>query len=146
MENKLILEVTNIKFSEVRYANDIFFSIQTGILAKKISAVDKEAYVATVRKDSLSFNFCSTSEEFKVRLGEAIKVDRYIKKSRLICTSRGKSEADELLWYIYYKKGERYLWKCFFDSIGNMKVFKVLLAFLLKRKVKNGFNSVWRKM
>lgn len=133
---KDLVKENNIRFSEVRYANDIYFSIQSGILANSIRVAEKEAYVVTVREKSLSYNFCGTSEELRVRLGEALKTDRFVKKSGIIRPNGERSESDELLWCIYYNKGGRYLWRSCYDGFYSIRVFCALFWFLLKRKMK----------
>lgn len=45
----------NILFEEVLASNDVFFSVSTGIKAKKINAYNECIYISTVRKDSLFF-------------------------------------------------------------------------------------------
>lgn len=131
---KELIDRNNIRFSEVRYANDIFFSIQAGILAKEVRAISNVAYVVTVRENSLTSDFCGTSEEFRVRLGEALKVDSYIEKSN-INFNCGRI-ATKLLWCVYYEKGCRYMWHCCINSLFYPKVFITISMFLLKRMIK----------
>lgn len=131
---KELVDRHHIQFSEVRYANDIFFSIQTGIQATSIRAIADEAYIITARDKSLTSNFCGTPEEFRIRLSESLKTDNYIKKANV--SNGGRRGATDLLWHVYYDWGERYMWHCCFANCIYPKVFSIVLMFLLKRRLK----------
>ena len=49
-----LVNENNIRYDEVVAANDAYFSTLTGYYAKKITAIDKITYVATVSKGSLT--------------------------------------------------------------------------------------------
>lgn len=133
---KQLIDDNQIWFSESRYANDVFFSIQVGLMANSIMALNYDAYVATVRDGSLSYDFCGTSEEVRIRLTEALKTDRFIEKKTNKVSSGLMRESDVILWYIYREKGRDYLWKCAKDCVFDTKVFLSMVWFLLKRSIK----------
>ena len=132
---KQLIDDNHIRFSESRYANDVYFSVQAGVLAKGVGALSNDAYVVTVRKGSLSSDFCGTSREVRVRLAEALKTDRFVREKMPSCCL--KTEADVILWYVLQDKGYAYLWKCAMDCcFSDPKVFSVISWFLVKRGFK----------
>lgn len=54
MVSKELVERHNIHYDEVEASNDVFFSLLTGYYAKKIDAVDKVTYIATISRGSLT--------------------------------------------------------------------------------------------
>lgn len=50
------IEKNNIRFQEVRFSNDVLFSIKTGVLAKKIEVIDKAIYCVCETPNSLIRN------------------------------------------------------------------------------------------
>lgn len=44
----------NLRYDEIRASNDVYFSLTSGYYAKKIVAVDKATYIATVNRGSLT--------------------------------------------------------------------------------------------
>lgn len=133
---KQLIDDNHIWFSESRYANDIYFSIQVGLLAKSVKVLNYDAYVATVRDGSLSYDFCGTSEEVKIRLTEALKTDCFIEEKAIKNSCGLMKESDVILWYIYQEKGRDYLWNCAKDCFSDTKVFFSIIWFLLKRSIK----------
>lgn len=73
------IEQNRLHFSEVRWSNDIFFSISAAVCAKTVSGFNKEVYLLTERENSLTANYCGTLAEMSCRLSEAIKYDRIVK-------------------------------------------------------------------
>lgn len=60
----------HIRFDEVVASNDVFFSLLTGFYAKKISAIDKITYIATVSRGTLTRrrDYCVLKSRYEVRL------------------------------------------------------------------------------
>lgn len=79
---KDMIDKYNIRFSETKYSNDVFFSALTGYYAKTIKIDTRVLYVVTERQGSLaSSQFKSQSphlEECKIRLQEAVKVRNFL--------------------------------------------------------------------
>ena len=128
---KELIEQYHIRFSEVKWGNDEFFSAQTGRFAKKIRVSGRIGYALTLREGSLSYDFCATAKEFRVRLAEILKCDDllqnlYGRKAR----SRGWLED------VYRKKGfGRCAWFCL-ANVFYPRVFCNTAVFLFKKMVK----------
>lgn len=54
MVRRELIDRHHIRFDEVVASNDVYFSLLTGFYAKKIDAVDKITYIATVSRGSLT--------------------------------------------------------------------------------------------
>jgi len=54
MVRRELVDRNQIRFDEVVASNDVYFSLLTGYYAKKIDAVDKITYIATVSRGSLT--------------------------------------------------------------------------------------------
>lgn len=67
----------NLKFDEIRAANDSFFSISSGVLAKTITAIDVVTYIATVNRGSLTRR--RDYEVIKARLYAALHDNVFLK-------------------------------------------------------------------
>lgn len=97
----------NIRFSETRWANDVFFSCKLGCLASGIFVSQKILYVLTERSGSLTSSFCGSPEEFRVRLTENNKVDELIRMHGL---GDGNAQSLDLLNYYLSQFGwKRYM-------------------------------------
>ena len=68
----------NIRFDEVMYANDVYFSMQSGYYAECIKVVNKVLYVCTSRPNSLAADFCSKPGELEIRAEVAFRADRFL--------------------------------------------------------------------
>lgn len=67
-----------LRYDEIRAGNDVYFSLTSGYLAKKIKAVDKVTYVATVNKGSLTQR--RDYEVIKARLYSKLHCNVFLKK------------------------------------------------------------------
>lgn len=54
MVSNQLVKRHNLRYDEVLASNDVFFSLLTGFYAKKIEAIDKITYIATVSRGSLT--------------------------------------------------------------------------------------------
>lgn len=54
MVSHALVEREGLRYDEIRAGNDIYFSLTSGYLAKKIDAVDVITYIATVNRGSLT--------------------------------------------------------------------------------------------
>ena len=123
-----LIENRHLRFSEVMWGEDVYFSVQTGCFAKAIRVSDKIGYVVTSRRGSTTDNFCATAKEYRVRVSEALKCDALLKAQY---GSRARSRG--LLKYIYRTKGfGRCAWFCA-ASIFNPRVFWRTAGFLYRR-------------
>jgi glycosyltransferase involved in cell wall biosynthesis len=71
----------HLRFDEVLASNDVFFSLTTGFNAKKVSAIDKITYIATVSKGSLTKR--QDFEVLKSRFEVALRVNLFLKSHKL---------------------------------------------------------------
>lgn len=68
-----IIEIYSIRFDEIRFSNDNFFSTAIGCYAKKIEACDDTYYVITQGNNSLTSNFLQKPGELQCRAGAFMK-------------------------------------------------------------------------
>lgn len=77
-----LIEKYRISFSETKYSNDVYFSINAGYYARTINVDDTILYLVTERNGSLAssqyLRRIPNWEECKIRLSEAIKVRDFI--------------------------------------------------------------------
>ncbi len=78
MIKKSLIEKYNIRFEEIRYANDTLFSAHIGCYAKKIEAIDTVLYVVTSREGSLNSDSCSKPDELRIRAGVGFRADCFL--------------------------------------------------------------------
>lgn len=62
-----MVEHYHIRFDEVKYSNDCFFSARSGIKAKKILVRNDVFYVVTESRNSLTSSFCTKPGELECR-------------------------------------------------------------------------------
>lgn len=131
-----IISRHDIRFSETRWSNDIFFSAQVGCWAKQIEVSGVVGYVMTVREGSLVSDFCGTREEFLVRLSEALKTERSIRKRGF---QQNIKESYNLLKYVWDTKSERWYVKTGLSYLYHFhfRVFLTMAWFIVKRIVKS---------
>lgn len=73
---KSLIDKYSIRFDEVRYSNDTFFSAAIGVFAKSICVAPETAYIVTERSGSLTAGKMKTFEEWKTRYGSATHVQK----------------------------------------------------------------------
>lgn len=82
MVKRELVETYGFRFSEVKWGNDVFFQVKIGSQAKAVKIIDKTLYVATLRSGSLCSKLLEgkrpSSEQLRVRLNEAAKVQEYL--------------------------------------------------------------------
>lgn len=74
---KSLIDKYQIRFDEVRYSNDTFFSAAIGVFAKKIYVSKEIVYIVTERSDSLTSDKMRTIEEWKNRYHSALHVQYF---------------------------------------------------------------------
>lgn len=100
-----MVEKYHIRFDEVRYSNDYYFSVMCGCRADKIAVVNKVLYVVTVREASLSAGFCTKPGELEIRAGVCFRVQK------LICESGYKLSEEPFkmyLWLLFLHNKQKY--------------------------------------
>ena len=115
MIKKSLIEEHNIRFDEVLYANDVYFSIQIGYYAGIIQVVNSVLYVLTFRHNSLAANFCSKPGELEQRAEMLFRVDKFMLQKDFCRERRMKSylwrmlkQDRKLFKYYYFKLDEIY--------------------------------------
>ena len=121
-----LVERHNIRFEEVKWGNDVFFSTMVAIKAKSISVSNRKVYVLTERRGSLASDFLGTREELCVRLAGAIKSDALYRLNGY--HKKGLSEI--VLDSAYEKHG--FWWLAWFGltNISNWQVFRTTSSFM----------------
>ncbi len=76
-----LVEKRNIRFDEVRYANDAYFSISCGCKANKIFVQNEVFYFATEREGSLAHKMGTKEGEAVIRAEVALRVQQMIQES-----------------------------------------------------------------
>ena len=133
-----LIERHRIRFNEVRWGNDVYFSAQVGCRAKNIRVSDKIGYVLTSRKGSLTENKFKTLKEYRVRLTEGIKCDRLFQQFGYVLDN---PKTDVVIRESYQKRG---LWKSVLFCIANVfhpRVFWPTASFLTKIAIKKCFTK-----
>lgn len=109
IRRELIIK-NNIRFDEVKYANDCFFSVCSGYYARTIEVVDKVLYFKTQRPESLSTDFCAKPDELKIRAEVAFRVDQFLLQNNM-CRKHLFTE----FWARMLKK-DRSLFKYYYEN------------------------------
>lgn len=108
MVSHALVERENLRYDEVRASNDAFFSLTTGYFAKKIEAVDKVTYIATVNRGSLTQRL--DYEVTKSRLIVMLRCNQFKKQHGF-----GKSQGS-VMKYLY--EGRRYGFAKMMEFLG----------------------------
>lgn len=110
-----LIDKYNIRFDEVLYGNDVFFSLQTGYYAEIVQAANCVLYVLTSRHNSLAASFCTKPDELRIRSEAAFRCDKFMfrkrfSKERMITPYlwRMLKQDRELFKYYFYKIDEIY--------------------------------------
>lgn len=91
-----------IRFSETRWSNDALFAVKVGIFTEKMRVDGRCFYIVTQRSESLTSNFCGSSNEIHTRLVEAMKIDDVLKLHHF---DKLAKNANELLCAALQKNG-----------------------------------------
>lgn len=89
-----LVEEHKIRFEEIRYSNDNFFSVAIGCYAKKIEVRDEIYYVITESTDSLTSNFLGKPGELECRGGA------FIRASSLASSLGYKINQDDAIFFM----------------------------------------------
>ena len=78
MVRRELISKNNIRFDEVKYSNDVYFSLLVGYYAGTIEAINRVLYVVTSRSDSLTADFCSKPNELRIRAEECFRSEKFL--------------------------------------------------------------------
>lgn len=81
MVSRKLVERERLKYDEIRAGNDIYFSLTSGFLAKKIKVVDVITYIATVNRGSLTRS--RDYEVIKARLYSKLHCNVFLRENGL---------------------------------------------------------------
>ena len=119
MIKKSLIEKHHVRFEEIKYSNDILFSVHVGCLAKKIEAIDTVLYVVTSREGSLHSGSCTKTDELKIRAGAAFRYDSFLFQHNM-------SQGREIVSYIKRMLSQdRNLYKYYFTRLDGIYPSKI---------------------
>ena len=110
MIKKSLVENHHIRFEEIKYSNDILFSVHVGCLAKKIEAIDTVLYVVASREGSATSNYCLKPDELRIRAGAAFRYDSFLfqhnmsQRREIVSYIRRMLSQDRSLFNYYFKR------------------------------------------
>ena len=93
MVSHALVDREGLRYDEVRASNDAFFSLTTGLFAKKIMAIDRITYIATVNHGSLTKRI--DYEVIKARYIVALRCNRFKKDNNL------RKYQESIMYYLY---------------------------------------------
>ena len=119
MIKKSLVENHHIRFEEIKYSNDILFSVHVGCLAKKIEAIDTVLYVVTSHEGSATYEFCKKTDELRIRAGAAFRYDSFLFQHNM-------SQGREIVSYIKRMLSQdRNLFKYYFTRLDEIYTSKI---------------------
>lgn len=119
MIKKSLVENHHIRFEEIKYSNDILFSVHVGCLAKKIEAIDTVLYVVTFHEGSATYEFCKKPDELRIRAGAAFRYDSFLFQHNM-------SQGREIVSYIKRMLSQdRNLFKYYFTRLDEIYTSKI---------------------
>jgi glycosyltransferase involved in cell wall biosynthesis len=119
MIKKNLIENHHIRFEEIKYSNDILFSVHVGCLAKKIEAIDTVLYVVTSHEGSATYEFCKKPDELRIRAGAAFRYDSFLFQHNM-------SQGREIVSYIKRMLSQdRNLFKYYFTRLDEIYTSKI---------------------
>ena len=110
MIKKSLVENHHIRFEEIKYSNDILFSVHVGCFADKIEAIDTVLYVVTSREGSATSNYCLKPDELRIRAGAAFRYDSFLfqhnmsQRREIVSYIRRMLSQDRSLLNYYFKR------------------------------------------
>lgn len=104
----------NIRFEEIRYSNDVFFSLFVGYHAETIKVVNKVLYVLTSRPDSLAANYCSKPNELRIRAEVHYRSDLFLHQHQM-CKERSMKQ-----YLLLMLNKDRKLFKYYFFKLDEI--------------------------
>lgn len=119
MIKKSLVENHHIRFEEIKYSNDILFSVHVGCLAKKIEAIDTVLYVVTSHEGSATYEFCKKPDELRIRAGAAFRYDSFLFQHNM-------NQGREIVSYIKRMLSQdRNLFKYYFTRLDEIYTSKI---------------------
>lgn len=95
---KSLIDKYNIRFDEIRYSNDTFFSAAIGVFAKKIFVSTEIIYIVTERTNSLTSDKMRTIEEWGIRYYSALRVQNFFDEHHILFRRYAFADFLLLIW------------------------------------------------
>lgn len=134
----------HFRFEEIKYSNDVWFSVSVGINAKKIEVVDKDLYVITYRQGSLTSSFCQSLDELITRAEAVYRVQKLLISHQIVISPMPMRR------YLLKLLGrDRNQFKKYYREIEEIypskaaAVSDICMGMGLKFKIKFCFYSLW---
>lgn len=80
---KSLIDRYQIRFDEVRYSNDTFFSAAIGVFAEKVAGMEEPLYIVTEREGSLTSDKMKTIQEWEIRFHSALHVQNLFDENHI---------------------------------------------------------------
>lgn len=140
---KSLIDRYHIRFDEIRYSNDTFFSAAIGVFAQKIFVSEDIIYIVTERCNSLTSDKMRTIEEWDIRYHSALRIQSFFDAHRI--RYRRYAFADFLLW-IWSRNRNVFLKEYLKLSFRNKRryIYYNLRHVLSKRRLLNRDTSICR--
>ena len=110
----------NIRFDEVAYSNDVYFSLLVGYHAGIIKVANITLYVVTFRPKSLSAEFCTKPGELKTRAEVFFREEKFLIRHN-ICRVRSMRK-----YLLIMLKRDHTLFKYYFYQLDELYPSKLL--------------------
>ncbi len=122
------VEEKSIRFEEIRYSNDVLFSVKTGCWASSVDVCDRKVYYLTERKGSLSNNLDNKEGELECRAIAACHAYDIVSKTFA-------SEKDALYvtqWHLFrlFNEDRDAFDRCFLVALDNNVPFFRTIAYM----------------
>ncbi len=111
----------NIRFDEVAYSNDVYFSLLVGYHAGIIKVANITLYVVTFRPKSLSAEFCTKPGELKTRAEVFFREEKFLIRHN-ICRVRSMRK-----YLLIMLKRDHSLFKYYFYQLDELYPSKLLI-------------------
>ncbi len=110
---KQLIDEYGIRFDEIRYSNDNFFSVSVGCFAKKIEVRDDSYYVISQGDNSLTSNFLNKPGEFVCR------AEAFYRSMNLVMQRNFRIDESTALLYLKmsYRNKSYYLYSIYFHLL-----------------------------
>ena len=114
MIKRSIIVKHDIRFDEVLYSDDNYFSLLVGYYADKIKVVNEVLYVVTFRPNSIMANYCSKPGELEQRAEVAFRMDKFMLRNGFC------KEYELKQFLIKMPKHDRRLFKYYFFKLDEI--------------------------
>lgn len=130
-----LVDINRLEYDEIRASNDIFFSISSGFYAKRIAAIDKVTYIATVNRGSLTrrrdYDVTKARLYAKLHCNQFLREHGFSNKQRSIMFALAESRhfGVKRMWEFFlmvlkYRQNPCIGWRTWFSSMRKEKKIK----------------------